>query len=61
MQTYEILRGIDACIMFTENLLLHLIGLPVITIPHGIVTTEHLMAFALLSLTDANLLNQACS
>lgn len=59
MQTYEILRGIDAYIMFTENLLLHLIGLPVITIPHGMCNDGTPYGICLTGLTDTDLLNQA--
>ncbi len=58
-EVYTLLRGLDVCIMFMENLLLQYCGLPIITLPHGLYNNGMPYGISMTALTDTGLLTQA--
>lgn len=60
-QMHEILRSVDVCIMFRENLMLQYTGLPIITIPRGLHNDGMPYGIMLTALSDADLLKHAAS
>lgn len=58
---YELLRTVDVCIMFRENLSLQYAGLPIITIPRGLYNDGMPYGITLTALGDADLLKHATS
>lgn len=55
----EILKEVDGCIMFRENLLLQFTGLPILTLPHGLYNDGMPFGISIASLTDTQLLRCA--
>lgn len=55
----KILRGQDICILFQQNLILQYIGIPIITIPHGLYNNGMPYGVILTALNDSNLLKYA--
>jgi amidase len=60
-QIYELLRTVDVCIMFRENLMLQYTGLPIITIPRGLYNDGMPYGITLSALADNELLKHAAS
>jgi amidase len=58
-QIYELLREIPVCIMFQENLFSQYVGLPVITIPHGLNNDGMPFGITITALSDTVLLKYA--
>lgn len=58
-QIQEILKGVNACIMFRENLMIQYTGLPMITLPHGLYNDGMPFGFSITSLSDTQLLRCA--
>lgn len=56
IQVKEILKEVNACIMFRENLTLQFTGMPMITIPHGLYNDGMPHGISITSLTDTQLL-----
>lgn len=56
---YEVLKDIDLCIMFHENLILQFTGLPVISMPHGLYNDGIPYGIIMTALTDSKLLQNA--
>lgn len=55
----KLLNGLDICILFKENVILQYVGLPMITIPHGLYNDGMPYGIIITALNDQNLLKYA--
>lgn len=58
-EIFDLMREMPICLMFQDNLLMQYIGMPMITIPHGLYNDGMPFGVCLTALTDTDLLKNA--